>query len=103
MENDITTGAAAHTQDDEGRWGTVAETAQVFGVSADTIRQRIKRGELETRREQTPQGFRWLIHLPELDTAPATSSEAPGSPGSDDQGMQGYWDRLRRWVTGRDQ
>lgn len=55
MENDITTGAAAHTQDDEGRWGTVAETAQVFGVSADTIRRRMKRGELEARRQQTPQ------------------------------------------------
>ncbi len=54
MENDITAGAAAHTQDDEGRWGTVAETAQVFEVSVDTVRRRMKRGELEARREQAP-------------------------------------------------
>lgn len=165
--------------EDEGRWGSVSEAAQVFGISADTIRRRIKRGELEARREQTPQGFKWLVLLPDTieqaplepahdapgspqsaDTAapgvqiverdreelvetlrqelalrnreiarlheviasqakaievttaalPATvptpkgeqPSEVLGSPRGDDQGMQGYWDRLRRWVTGRD-
>lgn len=36
----------------------------------------MKRGELKTCREQTPQGFRWLIQLPEQD-AP---QDAPGSP-----------------------
>lgn len=63
----------------DGHWGTVAETAQVFGVSADTIRRRIKRGDLETRREQTPQGFRWLIRLPD-EESPASPQNAPRSP-----------------------
>lgn len=46
--------------EDEGRWGTVSEAAQTFTfkVSVDTIRRRMKRGELDTRREQTPHGFR---------------------------------------------
>ncbi|MGI8403783.1 MAG: hypothetical protein ACR2OE_03270 [Thermomicrobiales bacterium] len=51
--------------EDAERWGSVADAAQVFGVSVDTIRRRMKRGELDTRREQTPQGFRWLIRLPD--------------------------------------
>ena len=64
--------------DDDGkRWGTLAEVANAYGVSVDTIRRRMKRGELETRRHQTPQGFKWLAVMPEpQDTAP----DAPGSP-----------------------
>lgn len=65
--------------EDEGRWGTASEAAQAFGVSVDTIRRRMKRGELDTRREQTPQGFRWLIRLPD-DEKPTTAQNAPGSP-----------------------
>lgn len=72
-------------QDDDGRWGSVSDTAQVFGVSVDTIRRRMKRGELTTRREQTPQGFRWLIQLP----GQAAPQDAPGSPRTNNRGEQG--------------
>ncbi len=64
------------------RWGTLAEVADAYGVSVDTIRRRMKRGELEARRQQTPQGFRWLAVMPEL--APAgTAQQALGSPQTD--------------------
>lgn len=59
-------------EDDEGRWATVSDAAQAFGVSVDTIRRRMKRSELDTRREQTPQGFRWLIRLPYQDAPERT-------------------------------
>lgn len=72
-------------QDDDDRWGSVSDAAQVFGVSVDTIRRRMKRGELTTRREQTPQGFRWLIQLP----GQAAPQDAPGSPRTNDRGEQG--------------
>lgn len=65
--------------EDEGQWGSVSEAAQVFGVSVDTIRRRMKKGELDTRREQTPQGFRWLIRLPD-DASEGASQNTPGSP-----------------------
>jgi len=65
--------------EDDGRWGTVAEAAQVFEVSVDTIRRRMKRDELDARREQTPQGFRWLIRLPD-EESPASPQNAPRSP-----------------------
>jgi hypothetical protein len=75
--------------DNDDRWGTVSDAAQMFGVSVDTIRRRMKRGELETRREQTPQGFRWLIRFPDnappepaQDTAGSTQTAAPIDQGS---------------------
>lgn len=39
--------------EDDGRWGTVSDAAQVFEVPVDTVRRRMKRGELEARHEQT--------------------------------------------------
>ena len=65
-------------QDDDDRWGSVSDAAQAFGVSVDTIRRRMKRGELDTRREQTPQGFRWLIRLLDEESL-APAQNAPGS------------------------
>ena len=67
------------TDDDDQRWGTLAEVADAYGVSVDTIRRRMKRGELETRRHQTPQGFKWLAVLPEPETT-ETATIASGSP-----------------------
>ena len=74
--------------DDEKRWGTLAEVAEAYGVSVDTIRRRMKRGELETRRHQTPQGFKWLAVLPEPETT-ETATIASGSPRTNETAAQG--------------
>jgi IS30 family transposase len=42
----------------------VAEAAQRLGVSTDTIKRRLKRGELQGQRQDTPQGFIWLVAIP---------------------------------------
>jgi len=42
---------------------SVGEAARRLGVSTDTIRRRIGKGELLAHREPTPQGFRWEIEL----------------------------------------
>ncbi len=63
-------------------WAPLTEVATAYGVSVDTIRRRMKRGELQARRQQTPQGFKWLALMPE--TIELASLElprdAPGSP-----------------------
>jgi len=74
--------------DDGKRWGTLAEVAEASGVSVDTIRRRMKRGELETRRQQTPQGFKWLAVMPEPETI-ETATNAPGSPRTNETPTQG--------------
>jgi len=42
---------------------SIGEAARRLGVSTDTIRRRIGKGELLAHREPTPQGYRWEIEL----------------------------------------
>jgi len=58
---------------------TIKEAADRLGVSVDTVRRRLKAGELEGRQEpQGANGYRWLVQLP--DDAPAeTSATVPPS------------------------
>jgi hypothetical protein len=42
---------------------TMTEAAQKLGVSTDTIKRRLRRGELKGRKQPRPQGFTWLIEL----------------------------------------
>ena len=44
---------------------TMVEAAQRMGVSVDTVRRRLRRGELLGHHQPTPQGFIWLAQLPE--------------------------------------
>jgi hypothetical protein len=72
-------------------WAPLAEVAAAYGVSIDTIRRRMKRGELEARRHQTPQGFKWLALMPET-IEPAASEpphDAPRSLQPSDVSTQG--------------
>ena len=64
---------------EEQSWVPLADVAAAYGVSIDTIRRRMKRGELDAQREQTPQGFRWLAPLPNAGMR-KTAPDAPGSP-----------------------
>ena len=43
---------------------TIREAAQRLGVSPDTVRRRMQRGELEAIQEPRPQGFVWMVELP---------------------------------------
>ena len=55
---------------------SIKEAAERLGVSVDTVRRRLKAGELEGRREpHGKSGYRWLVQLP--DDAQAS---APGMP-----------------------
>lgn len=58
---------------DDRAWGTVGEVAAVYGVSADTIRRRMRRGDLEARRVEIPSGFKWMLPMP------APGDTLPGS------------------------
>jgi hypothetical protein len=68
---------------EEGTWVALKDAAAILGVSTDTVKRRMRRGELERRRETIPQGFRWLVRID-----PAIS-EAPGSPERDEPPAHG--------------
>jgi len=42
----------------------IKEAAERLGVSADTIKRRVKAGELVGHQKSTAQGFRWLVEVP---------------------------------------
>jgi excisionase family DNA binding protein len=46
---------------------TVEEAARRLGVSSITIRRRLKRGQLQAVKIDTPQGHQWLVQLHEPD------------------------------------
>ena len=46
---------------------TIQEAAQHLGVSQDTVRRRIRKEELQARQTPTPQGFRWVVELEDLE------------------------------------
>ena len=43
----------------------MAQAASCLGVSVDTIRRRLHRGELQGKQKPISQGFAWLIEIPD--------------------------------------
>lgn len=51
---------------------TIKEAAAALGVSQDTIRRRLKAGEIEGRKEEMGSGYRWVVTVPDdLEPEPA--------------------------------
>lgn len=63
---------------------TIREAAALLGVSTDTIRRRLARGELTGQQVHTGQrgGFAWYVDVPDTDTAP-TAVVVPAAPADD--------------------
>ena len=68
---------------------SMPEAAHYLGISVDTVRRRLHRGELNGHQEPTAQGFRWLIDIPDSTgadpsntPATATSSQNGSHPGA---------------------
>ncbi len=64
----------------------IREAAGRLGVSPDTIRRRLKSGELTGQKEQIPQGFTWLVEVPftiEPPPRPDASPEPSPAPAAD--------------------
>ncbi len=76
-----TQGAGEHAE--ESTWVALRDAAAILGVSTDTVKRRMQRGELERRRETIPQGFRWLVRVDPV------ISEATGSSERDETPAQG--------------
>jgi hypothetical protein len=48
---------------------TIAEAAERLRLSEHTVRRRVKSGELPSTQVATPQGFVWMVELPDDSTA----------------------------------
>jgi hypothetical protein len=61
---------------------TMTEAARRLDVTVETIKRRLRRGELQGHKQPRPQGFTWLIEMPEdtgdQDSTPSvTPSDTP--------------------------
>lgn len=56
---------------------TIDEAATRLGVSRDTIRRKIRRGELQAERRQGPYGIQWMIPESEIRTAQEITDVVP--------------------------
>ncbi len=65
---------------EEGTWVALRDAATILGVSTDTVKRRMQRGELERRRETIPQGFRWLVRVDPVISEAMGSSESDETP-----------------------
>ena len=65
---------------------SVAEASRRLGLTEDTVKRRLRKGELSGQRKPRPQGYVWLVELPEEetvdpgDTLTDTRSTAGGDP-----------------------
>jgi hypothetical protein len=63
-------------------WVTKKEAAERLGISIDTVDRRLKRGELCGKQQTRPQGFTWLIEVPDetYDQGAGEASPPLGTP-----------------------
>lgn len=65
-----------------GEWVPIREAALRLAVSPDTVRRRMKAGDLTGEKRPTPQGGMWFVELPA--DAPSLEAAAVGALGGDD-------------------
>lgn len=63
---------------------TIAEAAQLLGISSATVKRRLKAGELNGRQASRPQGFLWMVEVDQdhNSTPPTTGSRDHDSNGN---------------------
>ena len=80
---------------------TIQEAAQRLGVSQDTVRRRIRKEELQATQTPTPQGFRWVVELEDLEEdaqaapTPPHRADIGGAQVEDGQDVRELVDALR--------
>ena len=63
---------------------SVAEASRRLGLTEDTVKRRLRKGELSGQRKPRPQGYVWLVELPEEeDDPPSTVTDTRSTAGDD--------------------
>ena len=78
---------------------SVMEAATRLGVSPDTIRRRIRNGELHAFQKPTPQGYSWKVELPDESTVESPSQDHEGVHSGESLPWRELVDTLRDEVS----
>ncbi len=63
---------------------TVPEAARRLGVTEDTVKRRLRKGELQGERKARPQGYTWMVELPDEESETESTVTGTVSPPDDD-------------------
>ena len=58
-------------------WVSKRDAAAHFGVSVETVERRLRKGELQGQKQARPQGFTWLVEVPDPPDDPGHDHVAP--------------------------
>ena len=90
------------TQDVTLEQVVIAEAAKRLGVAQDTIRRRIRKGDLVAHQETRPQGYIWLVELPEDNSTSDVEAEVIGrNSETAEDGSRPLLDALNSQVEGQ--
>jgi chromosome segregation ATPase len=79
---------------------TMTAAARRLGVSTDTIKRRLRRGELKGRKQPRPQGFTWLIELEaEVENSNGTRAATHAHTDASTDASTGASDRLEDFLA----
>jgi hypothetical protein len=82
---------------------TVPEAARRLGVTEDTVKRRLRKGELQGERKARPQGYTWMVELPdeesETDSTVTGTVSSPGDDTVDHRVSNGEIRRLEEMVS----
>ncbi len=74
---------------------TIQDAAHKLGVAESTVRRRLRNGELEGHQMPTPQGFTWMVDLPD-----ELGAQQESQPAGEEGVLWELVDALRYQVTG---
>jgi hypothetical protein len=63
---------------------TVPEAARRLGITEDTVKRRLRKGELQGERKARPQGYTWMVKLPDEEAETNSTVTDTGLPPDDD-------------------
>ena len=58
-------------------WVSKKDAASHFGISVETVERRLRKGELQGQKQARPQGFTWLVEVPDPPDDPGHDHVAP--------------------------
>ena len=70
---------AEHDAQQDGTWATLAEAASLLGCSVDTVRRRIRRGELHAMQDAGRHGPTWRVLLSVTPSSVPTVGSTPST------------------------
>jgi len=58
----------------------IAEASHILGLSQDTVRKRVRSGEISATKERAAGGFRWMVTVPETSNNGDSKQSSAKSP-----------------------